>query len=817
MYRQHLSASFKKLQRKMKQTEREKCIGTVKWFRDQTKNTNIGFIQHSILGELFFHENNIEQGQDTSLFKENEVVVFIPQESSKHKGKLEAVQVKLLSTEIDLNFLFTHFLSILTERGKSPGVNHIQISVDSRITSLLKRIEDQKINDELFYRYESFVNIQLQSLEGHDPEFLQGTFNACKDFFPDKYSDFSGKVELIISKETAHSLWIAKCIENCQVDYISGIITLADKNTQITIFNRCSEEDKLNIFFRVIYYFEYIDTETKLETIKDILKLSKEFAYNQHDKIAKEILKICPVYYKLILWLEDLHQELNFEEYKMFTITLKPSDQVKFVKKVLKYIHDKKAEITIEELTSINIIDYETSKVAENIDNSKLDFSTSIILNTILELNNQIQIETSKQKREANNRIFDIILAQIKEPTDILEIKGFFDECEGRCYVSINEIKDEGGKVIDKEVTYHRNEHDKPKHHPICDGRKSLLNETKSIIAEETGMEFWWCANQKCYEPSRKLHKSDEWEKYTLLDFLTILKVPFKEKDYEIYLNLIIKANRFFKHLKCRKCNHILTPLRQANYAFYGVNDFHCTNESCGQKGNRIYLTHCLNGKCEQIIDSRDSVKCKPEGFESEKYGWFICNYCYACCSDQAIINRKNNLKQNGQEYKGHTKGHRDNGIICCNKCGNAMGQKEVDTERYENALNWFISNSNNPKYIKKSGENKKNKHWFRFAKADLSTEVYNQKLHNLLILGFLIPNINENRSVQLIAEPNNILNRLKEILTCNNCGNVFDLSNDIERAVAIKSFQNVRFDRTITEDKTEKLTETDQEKSPDM
>jgi hypothetical protein len=33
----------------------EKHIGLIKWFHDNVKNTNIGFIHHAILGDLFFH------------------------------------------------------------------------------------------------------------------------------------------------------------------------------------------------------------------------------------------------------------------------------------------------------------------------------------------------------------------------------------------------------------------------------------------------------------------------------------------------------------------------------------------------------------------------------------------------------------------------------------------------------------------------------------------------------------------------------------------------------------------------------------------
>lgn len=102
----------------MKQTDKEKYIGLVKWFHDDVKDANYGFIQHAKLGDLFFHERSIEEGQNLNSFRENEIVVFISQQSKRHAGKLEAINVKLLSTETDLNFLFNHFILILSEKAK---------------------------------------------------------------------------------------------------------------------------------------------------------------------------------------------------------------------------------------------------------------------------------------------------------------------------------------------------------------------------------------------------------------------------------------------------------------------------------------------------------------------------------------------------------------------------------------------------------------------------------------------------------------------------------------------------------------------------
>lgn len=775
--------------------DKEKYIGLVKWFHDQARDANYGFIQHAKLGDLFFHERSIEQGQDIKSFRENAIVVFVSQESKKHKGKLEAVEVKYLDNETDLNFLFSHFLSILTEKGKYSDYNTIQKGVHTKINSLLEKSTDKQIIEQLFERFQKYINEQIHSNSITDEEYLKGLLKVGKGFFPNNYRQVTDIVEKNISVELAHKLWLESFIETCQIDYVANIILSETEQTQRRILNRSSEDDKTNIFFKVLYTIDRIDTEAKFKSIKQLLSLSKTFASEQYEKILAETIKNCPDYFKLSLWLEDYHEILDFHSYKLYTVTLLPKDQKRFVKKVLKYIHEEKANISIEDLTSLNVMDFATSKLAEQIDNSNLDYSTSIILNVISELKSQTNLETRKDVTSAQYRIYDLIIKQIQQPKDILHISGFFDECEGRCSVSVHEVKNEAGEITNRNVTYNRNEHNKAKNHPICDGRKAISKTTKETVLSDEKVEFWWCANQKCFKPSRQLHSSTDWEKYSLLDFLTILKVDFKESDLEIYLNIINKANRFLKHLNCRKCNHILYPKGKTQYAFYGISHFACKTEDCSEKGKEIYLSHCLNGYCEMEIDSRDSVKCKPNGLEAESCGWYVCNYCHSCCSSEQLQRRKwvyDNIMHS--EYKCHLEGHRNLGVISCNKCGDPMEANETNIDEYNRILNWFVTNKDKSERIHKSGKNKRDKWWFTIRRGNDSMEEFRKKLTKYHQLGFQIPDFENDKDLQLISEPIDFNRHSKDILTCKTCGNILDLSNDLEKARAVKKFHNVRF-----------------------
>lgn len=754
----------------------EKQIGTINWFHDNTKNSNYGFIKHPSLGDLFFHEENIIKGQDLKLFIQNEVVIFTPQTSKKYQGKLEAIEVILLSNENDLRFLLDILYPHLIHKNSTFTKGNTQESIIFRVKNLLSAA-DEILNEELFLEYKIFSlnKIELDS----NIETIKYYLNTCKNLFPHQYLNFSNDIELKSSTEINHNLWLQKYTDTCQLDYILQNIFSFTRSEQELIFKSCTELEKIKIFKEVIEAY----TPNNISNINDItaiINLSRNFSGNLHEGILKNVLAKCSNYQKLNLWLRGFHSELNFNEYKIFTIALNAEDQKKFIKKTLQYIHEGKALISIEELTSINTINYHTSKSLEITDEMHLDYSTSIILNVISNLNNQIRLETKEDKNKAKFKILDLILNQIKNPSDILEIEGYFDECKGRCDRVIKHGKNNNNLINyfrSRPVEYHQNK-DTKKYPLICDGTKFIDKNGSPVLCEQNNIEYWWCANKKCYQPSRGIHTSQQWEKYTLLDFLKILKINFFEQDFEIYLNLINKTNRFLKHLKCRECDNILRPVGKSNFAFYGVNRFHCANLDCKEHGQVIYLNHCSNSKCEHAIDSRNSVQCSN--------GLYICNYCHSCCSTYQINLRIKNLESRGQSFNGSRIGHSDLGVILCSECGNKMEFDTAFTQDFFSVLNWFNENKDSSRYIGKHGSTN-DSNWFVFIKKDHTTEEFKSKLNYYLNIGFSVPSIDKNINNQLISAPINLKSYNPNILKCTCCNSITNLSNDNERKNALK------------------------------
>ena len=599
--------------------------------------------------------------------------------------------------------------------------------------------------EEVFKKLSDFIDVYLDVAEAISKDNVIELIKVCNDFYPDEQVELRKIIENKLPVVWRHRLWMIHILDICQVDFIASNILAYSDAEKREIFNRCSLDDKLNVLFKIIYDFEKVDNELKFDLARIFLRMSMQFAQDNYDKIVNAVLNICSSHYKLSLWLDDYHEHLDFNEFKLYTITLPPVEQKRFVKKVLKYIHEQRVQVSIDDLTSINVTDFETSKLAERIDQCHLDYSTSIVLNVISELQNKNNIDTTEKKKLAERKIYELILNQIRDPRDILHISGFFDECTGRCNVDVVEIKNDEGEVIDKKIVYQRKEHDKARYHPICDGRKAIDKNGLPALSKDKKLEFWWCENKPCYKTSRELHNSKDWEKYTLIDFLNILKVDFNEDTLEIYLNIINKANRFLSHLKGGKCNNILHP--KSKYAFWGITWFYCNNISCVKCSEYIYLSHCLNGFCGMVIDSRDSVKCKPEGF-AESCGWYVCNFFHSCCTTPQLIRRKKDVYEDilRIEYKCHHNGHRELGIISCNKCGSAMESKKGDVVEYERILNWFINNIGKSPRIRK-GEKNIYGWWFIVERGQESYEKFREKLDKYLKLGFRVPGLGENKN----------------------------------------------------------------------
>ncbi len=219
----------------------------------------------------------------------------------------------------------------------------------------------------------------------------------------------------------------------------------------------------------------------------------------------------------------------------------------------------------------------------------------------------------------------------------------------------------------------------------FCEGREA--KDVDSI----TGEKFYWCKNEACHKLCEAVHTEHQWEQYTLLDFCEILAlntddtnsvrdvIPYSK--YYQFVGLINRFNRLLEKLFCHECDHILFPAEQSNFAAHAVVRFCCENQTCSQKSQVVYLNNCLNGKCNCIIDSRESKKC-PNGL-------YICSNCGGCCSHVMLEKRLNSLQTTGGFIHSNLRyavekylGHSERAQYFCHKCAEPMDEISEDVFR---------------------------------------------------------------------------------------------------------------------------------------
>jgi len=839
-------------------------IGKVKWFRDEVKKADYGFINHLSLGDIFFHKNEINEHHRNQYIHEDVIVIFKIKKSEKENGNYDALDVRILQLETDVFFLFDLFLSA-TNENSSFEKNGFNVLLIERIKKISNTIENQK----LFNIWIEFINQNLSP----NIEYIESFLLLSKELFPNKQYDVSEIVKDSIDSSIQYDFYIKEIYSLFPYEYVTTSIYNLEEKELKKLFELATVDEKLELFRilieRLIYkndneqfvidilkwarlYFEdnfedvlfniksnfsnefYLDLwindyHNDLDTVlfltylpqldifnksrfleriivlivndifqgslKIILEsiISKNFNETEKNKFIvdflnkfkskstihfksniEDLLFLCPNDYKLQLWLEDCHEHLDFHDYKLYIISFNPNDQIIFLKKVFKYIAEKKINLDVSDLLTINTIDNKTSKEIELLTKQKIDYSVSIVLNLIFELNNNnLRINSKSDNIRYQRKLFDIILDQIEDPKEILSIKGFFDKCQGRTIFKDNKLFKNDYSEFPKE---------------FCDGRLSVDIEGNEVL--DNDHKFWWCNNSKCFAHACELHNSSDWESYSIYDFLSILNIKYVKEDLEIYISLINKVNKFLEHLRCRTCENLLRPIGRSNYAFYGVTTFNCINNDCKELDQQIYLSHCSNGFCESIIDSRDSVKCKPDGKDQNTCGWYVCNSCNACCTTANLNFRISIYNKTKQTYKCHTEGHRDLGIISCNKCGDEMLENKFNDSEYKKFLDWFDTNKLNSPRIGKNGINKFGQKWFIYKKYKESDDEYFIKLNKLLKLGFRIPDINNRKKTfQLISESENSNLKNKYILSCKACDNVIDFSYDFIKFRSIKKF----------------------------
>jgi len=573
--------------------------------------------------------------------------------------KKELLALPVIENDKDFNS-FLPLIKTITKLFK----NHIDISIiESNLFELKIGILPNKYK--LLFWFHSIISLNpeiSELLEFSDGKDLSSRIKVFKKIENrnDKYLYFIELCKLYSQLELLFQF--VKFIESEEEDLIIDLIKIIyDKS--VFLNNNCDTDRQ---------YTEAISISNRIPT--NIKEIYFEIFFNY----------TCD-FNKLRLWLNNYTSNFDGNLYKINFILLSTYDQKIFIKKCFYLLAQKVKWISLEYILSFKNLTYSHTEGQLY----QIDFSCNVILNTIESIINGIL-----PKEED---IFKILVSHVENnPKSLFSLVGFFEVCNGRSIVNETLIKEDNTKQIIslKQIN-------NPRNVDYCEGVK-FSGDGKDRIYNH---DCWWCRGSSCFNANQGVGLPVKYEEYSLRSFLAILNININNKDYYDLIGLINKINIYIKHINCRSCNYILKPKEKNYYAFYRTSWFVCPNADCDVKES-IYLNHCLGGrktsinsKCDNLIDSRDSVRCNYDKYnpnnEFEKYGPYICSLCGSCCSQKVLEKKLNEFYQrkvtvpSSFEWKVKNRvGHLEKNEIFCYRCGLEMKNNEKEYNEIVKLLN---------------------------------------------------------------------------------------------------------------------------------
>lgn len=642
--------------------------------------------------------------------------------------------IKGLTDEIDATLLTKHYSKVV-------------LKDNSESHKVIEAILDRLTIDQIV-KY--FIDNQNDDIVSNLKKVLKCTGDRQQEIFQVVDSSFdlsdSDKIELWLDGVSITNASEAICNY-----YLQNFDSFQIRGSLLTkIFTQFEDQEQHDFITSLL---ETVCAQGKLLTLKYFNPLFENTSNTSltEKKFIDEYFDYFHDALKLDLWIENTSDFFDIETFRSYLITLPSQSQKLFLKKCFYHHKQGSLKINLEFLDSIRN-SFLSFQEINNIEDNSPDVSTFFVIESLIKF-----LEGSFIRE---HDFYTSLSKVISHPKQLLEITGYFDNCKGRKGV----VETEAGYELDtsrKEI---------PDFVIYCEGRRALDKDSNSPAkCNQSGLEFWWCANQKCYQNVISQHYN--YTDYTVYDFIQILDIAISDIAYEKYLGYVNKINRFLERLRCASCSNILTPAGQSNYAFYRVNRFSCSNSNCQNHNEEVYLSHCLNGKCGNVVDSRLSSKCSPLDKDQDKCGWYVCNYCHACCNSEALGKRKEIISYTGGNYSCHEVGHLNRGEVCCFKCGSVMDKIFAEGNDYHRILNWFKKKiqSPNPFPVEKWGHRKDGKMWFILKEPEHAHDEFTDRMLRYAAFGFNVKK--GDNSVWLISEP--FANQSKKFtgLQCPSCG----------------------------------------------
>lgn len=562
--------------------------------------------------------------------------------------------------------------------------------------------------------------------------------------------------------------------------YQDDFLNLRQRNKNI-IIQKILNHDSANLF-------------TSYDKLSDFTKRLNSYGFSSE---KESFIKNLSVDNQILLWLDDDNDDIrllsNYDLYTQNIQCLSMPKQQLFIKKIFYMIAKGCISKDLDDIVKINTNDY----------------STKIIFNLLEKVSDHERLNKNFLKYDLLSSLSSDTL--INAP-DILRVDGYFDLCHGRTCEHFRSLNSnpathnerylgDGNQINEKQYFYVREEieyYDTDKQNVIiCDGRWSI-DKNGNLNLSEGKYHFMWCRNKVCFETTRVPKNIENWQEYSLIDLLNILKISYNPEQIEILYATINHINRFLSHMNCRSCGCLLKPQGSSNYSFYRVSSFYCDNNFCQNPDKDVYISHCSNGYCNGTIDSRNSHKCDN--------GWVICSECFACC-DKERLDKRNKYRQYNRMSKINwitPNGHRGYSMLCPH-CANPMTFKDIHQKQqeYNGVIQDFerlakLDIPQNQKLVGNHGVKDSNKKWFVVYQRHLDRKVFLSHLYYWQSLGFNIVDFeNKTKSNYLVTEPNNDKPLAKVThFYCHSCDHSYNYTHEHDKYRAIKYWHSSELTR---------------------
>ncbi len=613
------------------------CAGTVTFLRNEQTAVPFGRIRSADGDTLTFDRSS--GSSPGSMARIDQHVLF----TVSSRARQQACDVRPISSERDAEILFRAY-----SHASRSGRDHPAWRRAAK-------------------RFAELVHHGLQSqilCDGLPQQTLQKRLRDLQRFL--RHLDSTEKAAVInavlesCSAEALFEAWMLDltCLSSKLVSVVGSNWRLLPPQDRTRLLTNCLAMGLLTELVTVLRSLPLQDFAVALAELSSICGKDTEVAR----RVVQEILDSADSSQMTALWLDDLLSELPWNRIEESIPNLNGQSQQRCFKKLFEAIRLGAVAPGVDELLSAKWTDLSTSVVCE--------------------------ILSAHRRREDVDdcAVYAAVAIHVTTPEQALELNGYFDICEGRAYFVENPVSAEVLEILEelssaKDPNFRaglETRRDAPPNFVVfCEGRQAL-REGQPVLDPKFSKPYWWCGNQRCVAPCVRKQLKSDWRDYTLSDFLAILGIDYSLPSYQKLLGTLNRVNAVMSHMECRDCGHVLRPNKksESRYAFHRMTRFSCRNAECENR-EVVYISHCLNPRCGNIIDSRDCVKCAPAGFDQRHCGWYVCDYCLSCCSTEKIGRRLSIYAETGQAYQCHKEGHWDRREICCCKCGSVMRRAE--------------------------------------------------------------------------------------------------------------------------------------------